>query len=95
MRNKNRLPVEARHRPTAHTSVCDEGVIKLNRGQLGISYINSARVIQVIEVSTIKGAGTEESPVRESIEYWSFGGALLAEKDTWKPEPKTEVSRGG
>lgn len=64
----------------------------MSRGKFGISYINSAKVVQVIEVSTIRGAGTEENPTRESIEYWSFDGILLAEKDTWRPEPKTEAS---
>lgn len=41
-----------------------------------------ARVIQVIETRAICGAGIENDPIREVIQYWSFEGELLAEHDT-------------
>ena len=43
---------------------------------------DKARVMQVIETQAIKGAGTEENPVRTIIQYWDFEGNLLAEHDT-------------
>ena len=39
---------------------------------------DSARVIQVIETSSIIGRGTFEDPVKEVRQYWSFDGRLLA-----------------
>lgn len=40
-----------------------------------------ARVIQVIEVVTKEGAGTDEDPVREVTLLYSFDGELLAVDD--------------
>jgi len=40
-----------------------------------------AHVIQVIEVKTTRGDGTEASPMRHVMQYFSFGGTLLAEYD--------------
>lgn len=40
-----------------------------------------ARVIQVIEVTTNRGTGTQEDPVREITQYWGIDGTLLAERD--------------
>lgn len=42
---------------------------------------DSARVEQVIVTSALKGAGTENDPCREVIQYWTFDGKLLCEKD--------------
>lgn len=42
---------------------------------------DSARVIQVVETRAIMGAGTQEDPVREVVQYWSFDGEKLAERD--------------
>lgn len=42
---------------------------------------DKAKVIPVIETQSIKGAGTEEKPVRTVIQYWDFEGNLLAEND--------------
>lgn len=42
---------------------------------------DTAKVIPVIETQSIKGAGTEENPVRTVIQYWDFDGNLLAEND--------------
>lgn len=47
---------------------------------------DNAKVIQAIETQSIKGAGTEENPVRIVIQYWDFDGNLLAERDTIKDE---------
>lgn len=42
---------------------------------------DSARVIQVIETNALAGSGTEDDPRYISVQYWSFDGKLLAEKD--------------
>jgi hypothetical protein len=41
----------------------------------------SAKLIQVIEVSTTRGTGTQLDPVRTVTQYWSTDGELLAERD--------------
>lgn len=43
---------------------------------------DSAKIIIVIETRAIRGDGTEEKPVRTVIQYWDFGGRLLAEHDS-------------
>ncbi len=50
---------------------------------------DSAKVISVIETRAMAGRGTEEDPVRELIQYWSFNGELLAVNDPVArlPEP--------
>lgn len=40
---------------------------------------DSARVEQVIVTRALKGAGTENDPCREVIQYWSLTGKLLFE----------------
>ena len=50
---------------------------------------DSARVIQVIETSSITGRGTFEDPVKEVRQYWSFDGRLLA-NSTPTTEPENE-----
>jgi len=42
---------------------------------------DGARVVQVIETHSLKGLGTTEDPVRVLVQYWDFGGCLLAESD--------------
>jgi hypothetical protein len=42
---------------------------------------DSARVEQVIVTRALKGAGTENDPCREVIQYWTLDGKLLCEKD--------------
>jgi len=41
----------------------------------------SARVIEVIETTACRGAGTKEDMARIVIQYWDFKGNLLAEND--------------
>ena len=41
----------------------------------------SAKVIEVIEVVTKAGRGTEQDPTRIITEYWSKEGKLLAVSD--------------
>lgn len=41
----------------------------------------SARVIDVIETKSTRGAGTSVNPVRLVTQYWSLDGKLLAEND--------------
>lgn len=51
--------------------------------------VDSAKVVQVIETKALKGNGTDDDPCRCVIQYWSFDGCLLAEKD-----PKEESAAG-
>lgn len=43
---------------------------------------DKAEVISVIKTVALKGAGTENDPCREVIQYWDFEGNLLAQNDT-------------
>lgn len=43
--------------------------------------VDSAKVVQVIETVSSRGNGTYGDPCRCVIQYWSFDGCLLAEKD--------------
>lgn len=45
---------------------------------------DEARVIQVIETKSIRGAGTQEDLCRPIRQYWNFKGELLAEYDPCK-----------
>jgi len=48
---------------------------------------DSARVIRVVETSSITGRGTFEDPVKKVRQYWSFDGKLLANStSTIEPE---------
>lgn len=49
------------------------------------SISKGAHVIQVIEITTTAGDGTDQNPFRIITEYWSFDGKLLAVSD---PEAK-------
>lgn len=42
---------------------------------------DNARVIQVIETISLRGAGTDRDKCREVKQYWDFNGELLAEND--------------
>lgn len=42
---------------------------------------DSVKVIQVIEVIALRGAGIKGDMVRFVTQYWSFSGELLAETD--------------
>lgn len=41
----------------------------------------SAKLVEVIEVTTTYGKGTDENPFRSVTEYWSTKGFLLAVND--------------
>lgn len=45
-----------------------------------LTSVNECRVLQVIEVKAITGEGTDDDPVIEVTEYYSFEGDLLARK---------------
>lgn len=47
---------------------------------------DKARVISAIETKALRGAGTEDDPVRIVKQYWDFDGNLLAENDCYSPE---------
>ncbi len=38
-----------------------------------------ARVIQVIEIKSVRGSGEKDQPFRTVIQYWSFDGKKLGE----------------
>ncbi|KKL57922.1 hypothetical protein LCGC14_2230580 [marine sediment metagenome] len=40
-----------------------------------------AKLVQVIQVETLRGAGTEDDVARLVTQYWSKDGVLLAEND--------------
>lgn len=42
---------------------------------------DKARVIQVIETTSLRGEGTKEDNCRKVKQYWDFNGNLLAEND--------------
>lgn len=44
---------------------------------------DSVKVISVVEVKAAVGRGTEDDPVREVTEYWSFAGERLALNDPY------------
>lgn len=46
----------------------------------------SARVIQVIEIVTLAGDGTDANPVYEVRQYWSLDGKLLAKPGSLEME---------
>lgn len=43
---------------------------------------DSAKVIQVIRTVALEGRGTIDDPCRQSIQYWSLDGKLLAEAES-------------
>lgn len=49
--------------------------------------VNSARVMEVIVTTAVRGSGNkQEQPARMVTQYWSFDGKLLAENDPYLPE---------
>ena len=47
---------------------------------------DSARVIQVIETTALRGEGTSADKCRIVTQYWDFEGNLLAENDPCEKE---------
>lgn len=47
---------------------------------------DSARVIQVIETTSLRGEGTHDDLCRLVTQYWDFDGNLLAENDPSEKE---------
>ena len=50
-----------------------------------LTAVNEAKVREVIEIKSIIGKGTKESPVHEVLEYYSLDGELLARRDLSEP----------
>lgn len=44
-------------------------------------FMNTARVIEVVETTFLRGKGVEGSPIRIITQYWDKKGNLLAERD--------------
>lgn len=42
----------------------------------------SVRAVTVIEVVSVIGRGSDDDPCRKAVQYWSFEGGMLAERDT-------------
>lgn len=40
-----------------------------------------AKIITVIVTKSLRGAGTEEDPCREVLQYWKIDGKLIGEED--------------
>ena len=55
-----------------------------NRKQIRPRGTDEAKAIQVIETRSLRGVGTEDDMCRCVIQYWDFGGNLLAENDPCK-----------
>lgn len=49
---------------------------------------DSARVIRVIETTSLRGEGTQDDLCRIVTQYWDFDGNLLAENDPCVVERK-------
>lgn len=47
---------------------------------------DSARVIEVIETTALRGSGTMNDPCEIVTQYWDFEGNLLAEGDKKEKE---------
>lgn len=45
---------------------------------------DSARVEQVIVTRALKGAGTEDDPCREVIQYWTLDGELIVTRSQYE-----------
>lgn len=45
---------------------------------------DSARVEQVIVTKALKGAGTENDPCREVIQYWTLDGELIVTRSQYE-----------
>lgn len=43
-----------------------------------LTSIDGIRVVEVIEITSVVGDGTDGNPVRQVIEYYSMGGIRLA-----------------
>ena len=57
--------------------------------------IDSVKVVEVIEVEFVRGAGESDSdPVRRAVAYFSMCGVLLGETDDWENERKVGLSDG-
>lgn len=48
--------------------------------------VNSAKVVQVIEIKSLAGEGVEGNPFYEVTEYYSLEGDLLARHNPLKPD---------
>lgn len=46
--------------------------------------VKEAKIIPVIQIKTLRGAGTEEDPIRDAMEYWDTNGNLLFVVDAKK-----------
>ena len=51
---------------------------------------DSAKVIQVIETTSLRGSGTDNDPIRAVRQIWNFNGELIAENDPFIDEESQE-----
>lgn len=56
--------------------------------------IDSAKVIQVIETTALRGEGTKDDMCRSVTQYWDFEGNMLAENDPCTKEKCTKDEGG-
>lgn len=43
--------------------------------------VDSAQVIQMIEIKVLRGSGCEHDPFRQVVQYWTFEGKKIADID--------------
>jgi hypothetical protein len=56
--------------------------------------IRTTKVIEVVLVEFVKGAGTEQDPIRLVRQYWTKDGLLIAERDQHLEAKPTISMRG-
>lgn len=56
---------------------------------------DEVKAIQVIEVKTLVGLGTDDDICRIATSYWSFDGKFLAIFDPMNPPPSVSVDGRG
>lgn len=59
------------------------------RKPLRLQTPREVKVIEVIRVESVRGAGEEADPIRPVYQYYSLDGNLLAEWDTIERSPDT------
>lgn len=48
---------------------------------LGLTRVDSAKVVQVVQVLGIRGDETPANPTRQAVQYWTLGGELIVALD--------------
>jgi hypothetical protein len=57
------------------------------------SWIDNAKVIELIWVQSVFGKGVDGDPVRAVDEYYTLDGVLVARVDSWEGEEDEQEGR--